>query len=386
MDCIAEPRDMRDQVEQAAGFFRFYTVHAMERFNEVLSDRPPGAAGFLPDFCRLPMVLGVLLTAQLLAIALALASPESLAGFWERLGPLSMHIQVIALSGSALLCLLRPLLGRLDDRMAAVIAWVLLLAVTALLSWTAVRVVPAGSERLFPVDGLAGLMVRSLGLCAIVSALLLRYLYLHYLWRKQVEAEADARFQKLQARIRPHFLFNSINTIASLIHTEPRLAEDLLQDLADLFRATLATGGENTTLEAELELSSRYLHIEKQRLGERMEVLWDLEDLPGDAALPPLILQPLVENAVYHGVQPARRPGVIRITGRYRRGQVNLSVRNSLPEDPSRDRHTGGSRIAMDNVRQRLAAMYPGAARVIESRIEGDYQVRLAFPYPWRER
>lgn len=354
--------------------------------DEVLPRRPTKAVRFLPDFCRIPMVLGVLLTAQLLAVALTLASPEPLAQFWERLGLLSLLVQVIALTGSALLCLLRPLLGRLDDRVSAFVAWVLLLAVTALVSWAAVRLVPPGAERLFPADGPTGLLVRSLGLCAIVAALLLRYLYLHYLWRREVVAEAQAHFQKLQARIRPHFLFNSINTIANLIHTDPQLAEDLLQDLADLFRAALIEAGERTTLAQELELSRRYLHIEKQRLGERMEIAWDVEDLPGEALLPPLILQPLVENAVYHGIQPALGPGTIRIAGRYRRGQVNLSVRNSLPAKRERDRRTGGNRMAMDNVRQRLAAMYPGAGRVVESRIEGDYQVRLVFPYPWRER
>ncbi len=358
----------------------------MQTLDEVLPEPPPKPAGFLPDFCRIPMVLGVLLTAQLLAIALTLASPEPIALFWERLGPLSLFIQMIALTGSALLCLLRPMLGRLDDRLSAFLAWALLLAVTALVSWCASLLIPPGIERLLPAEGLTGLLVRSLGLCAIVAALLLRYLYLHYLWRRQVEAEAQARFEKLQARIRPHFLFNSINTIANLTHTDPGLAEELLQDLADLFRAALGKSGERATLEEELELSRRYLHIEKQRLGERMEILWDIEELPGDAALPPLILQPLVENAVYHGIQPARRPGVIRIGGRYRRGRVNLSVRNSLPEDPPTDRHSGGNRMAMDNVRQRLAAMYPGSGRVVEARIEGDYQVRLVFPYPWRER
>lgn len=358
----------------------------MPHLDQVLPKPCPEPTGFLPDFCRIHMVLGVLLTAQLLAIVLTLASSEPLDRFWERLGAMSLFIQLITLTGSALLCLLRPLLGRLDDRLAAAIAWVLLLAVTALISWVTFFLVPPGADRLLPADGLAGFLVRSLGLCSIVAALLLRYLYLHYLWRRQVEAEAEARFQKLQARIRPHFLFNSINTIANLIHTDPRLAEDLLQDLADLFRAALAKGEERTTLEEELELSRRYLHIEKQRLGERMEIVWDLEDLPGGAVLPPLILQPLMENAVYHGIQPARKPGSIRITGRYRRGQVNLSVRNSLPDNPARDRHRGGNRMAMDNVRQRLAAMYPGAARVIESRIEGDYQVRLAFPFPWSAR
>lgn len=358
----------------------------MRRPDEPLPEQPPTAAGFLPDFCRIPMVLGVLLTAQLLAIALTLVSTQPLTQFWERLGPLSLYVQLIALTGSALLCLLQAPLARLDERLAAFLAWILLLAVTALASWAAIRLLPPGAQRLLPEEGLTGLMVRSLGLCAIVAALLLRYLYLHSQWKQQVEAEAQAHFQKLQARIRPHFLFNSINTIANLTHTDPRLAEDLLQDLADLFRAALAKGGERTTLDEELELSSRYLHIEKQRLGERMEVFWDVDDLPGDAPLPPLILQPLVENAVYHGIQPARRPGSIQIVGRYRRGQINLSVRNSLPEEPRSEHHTGGNGMAMDNVRQRLAAMYPGAGRVVESRIEGDYQVRLVFPYPWRER
>lgn len=356
------------------------------RASDVLPAASPVTDRFLPDFCRIIMVLGVLLTAQLLAIALTLASPEPLASFWERLGPLSLFVQVIALTGSALLCLLRPALGRLDDRLAAFVAWGLILAVTALASWAAVRLVPTGTERLFPPEGLAGLLARSLGLCAIVTALLMRYLYLHFLWRHQVEAEAQAHFQRLQARIRPHFLFNSINTIANLTQTAPRLAEELLQDLADLFRAALTKGGERMTLNDELELSRRYLHIEKQRLGERLEVRWDLEELPGSAVLPPLILQPLVENAVLHGIEPACRPGTIRIAGRYRRGQVNLSVRNSLPQDGESDRRRSGNREAMGNVRQRLTAMYPGVARVIESRIDGDYQVRLVFPYPWRER
>jgi two-component system sensor histidine kinase AlgZ len=277
-------------------------------------------------------------------------------------------------------------LSTLDERLAAFLAWALLLAITALISWIPVRLVPVGVEYLLPPEGLAGLMARSLGVCAIVTAFLMRYLYLHYLWRRQMEAESQAHFQSLQARIRPHFLFNSINTIANLTHTDPRLAEELLQDLADVFRAALAERGKRTTLQDELELSRRYLHIEKQRLGERMGVIWDVEELPKEAALPPLILQPLVENAVYHGVQPSRKPGNIGIVGRYRRGQVNLSVRNSLPENTVQAYHENGNRMAMENVRQRLTAMYPGAAQVIESRIDGDYQVRLVFPYPWRER
>jgi len=346
----------------------------------------PLVARFLPDFCGLPMVLGVLLTGELLAIVLTLASPEPLALFWERLGPLSLFVQVVALAGCSLLCLLRPLLSRCDDHLAAAAAWVLLLGTTAVTSWIAFRLTPADVTGLFPAEGFAGLMVRSLGLCAIVAALLLRYLYLHALWRRQVEAQAQAHVEKLQARIRPHFLFNSINTIANLIPTDPKLAEELLQDLADLFRAALAKGV-HATLGEELELGRRYLHIEKQRLCDRMSILWDLEPgLPTQAALPRIILQPLLENAVHHGIEPSRRPGRVCITGRYRRGRVNLSVRNSLPDAEDQRPRREGNHMAMDNVRQRLAAMYPGVGSVIESRIDGDYQVRLVFPYPWRER
>ncbi|MEA3274219.1 MAG: histidine kinase [Pseudomonadota bacterium] len=358
----------------------------MPRLKQPLTDKPSTGRGFLPDFCRIPMVFGVVLTAQLLAILLVLASPNPVAEFWERLGPLSLYVQLISLTAAAVLCVLRPALGRLRNAVAAVVSLLLLVLVAGVLSQAAFQLIPSDAGLLFPEDGFPGFLARSLGVTAIVGALLLRYLYLHYLWRRQVEAEAEAHFQTLQARIRPHFLFNSMNTIANVIHTDPRLADELLQDLADLFRAALAKGEDTATLAHELDLVRRYLHIEKQRLGERMRIEWDLEDLPGEASLPPLILQPLVENAVYHGVQPALGPGLICVGGRYRRGQVNLSVRNTLPKNPEANSHSSGNHMAMDNVRQRITAMYPGEGRVVESRVEGDYQVRLAFPYPWRER
>ena len=358
---------------------------------QLLSDVPEPPShrkAFLPNFCRVPMVLGVVLTAQLLGISLTLASRRPLAEFWEHFGPMSFFVLAISLCTSAVLCALRPALLRVGDRMAAVLAWLLLVSTTGLVTWGAFSLTPAPVQaQLFPGDGLPGILVRSLGIGAILGGMLLRYLYLHHLWRLQVEAEAEARFQKLQARIRPHFLFNSMNTIANLTQTNPRVAEEVVQDLADLFRATLANPDENSTLSKELELAYRYLNIEKQRLGDRLQVLWDVEDLPGDAMLPPLILQPLVENAVYHGIAPSRRPGLIRISGRYRRAQVNLSVRNTLPaDDEPGNRHTSGNHMALDNVKQRMAGMFEGDARVIISRIEGDYQVRLVFPYPWKQQ
>jgi two-component system, LytTR family, sensor histidine kinase AlgZ len=351
-------------------------------------DRSPPRAEFLPNFCRVPMVMGVVLTSQLLGVTLTLASHDPLSDFWERLGPMAFLVLAISLMASALLCGLRPALLRVGDRAAAVLAWAILVATAGTATWAAHAMVPEPLHSgLFPGENLLGLMVRSLGISAILGAMLLRYLYLHHMWRLQVEAEAEARFQKLQARIRPHFLFNSMNTIANLTQTNPQIAEEVVQDLADLFRATLSNANETSTLTKELELAYRYLNIEKQRLGDRLQVLWDVEDIPGDAMLPPLILQPLVENAVYHGIAPSRRPGLIQISGRYRRAQVNLSVRNTLPgDDEAGNRHTSGNHMALDNVKQRMAAMFDGDARVIVSRVEGDYQVRLVFPYPWKRQ
>jgi len=351
-------------------------------------ETPLPQRGFSPDFCRLDMTVGVVLATQLLGISLVLASHCRIAEVWGRLGPMSLFMLIFSLLACSALCGLRPVLRRIEDRAAALLAWLMLMAVAALVTWGAYAF-PQETLRVqvFPDEGLVATLVRSLGISAILGGMLLRYLYLHHMWRLQVEAEAEARFQKLQARIRPHFLFNSMNTIANLTQTNPRVAEEVVQDLADLFRATLANANSASTLAKELELSYRYLNIEKQRLGDRLQVVWDVEDLPGDAMLPPLILQPLVENAVYHGIAASRRPGLIRISGRYRRAQVNVSIRNSLPdEDEQGERHTGGNHIALDNVKQRMDAMFEGEARVIVSRIEGDYQVRLVFPYPWQRK
>ncbi len=331
------------------------------------------------------MALGVVLYGELLAVLLALAGSSPLGDFWERLGPLSLLVLGMVLVAASLLCVLGAPLRRLPGVAAVSVALGLIVASAVLVAYLCTLLLPwAEGAGLFPDDGATGLLIRAALISAIVGALLLRYLYLHQQWRAQVEAVANARLKTLQARIRPHFLFNSMNTIASLTQTDPRLAEEVVEDLADLFRASLATDADRTTLAEELALARRYLNIEAQRLGDRMHVIWDLEGLPGDAPVPPLILQPLVENAVYHGIQPSLVSGEIRIVGRYRRGAVNLSIRNSLPAADMTRRHQG-SGMALANVSQRMEAMFPGAARVTRSLVEGDYLVRLVFPYPWRQ-
>ncbi len=342
----------------------------------------PASGGLLPDFCGLPAVFAVVVGAELLAIALALGSGLPWQDSWHRLSLLSLYLQWIGLSAALLLCLLRAPLARLPARRAASLAWGLWLLVAAAVSLVAGELAERLGLGLDP-DGRLGLLLKTLAIAAIAGALALRYLYLQHLRRRQFDAESQARVQALQARIRPHFLFNSLNTIAELTRSDPVLAEELIQDLADLFRVSLGEGG-STSLERELELARRYLHLEQQRLGDRLRVEWDLQDLPLEARLPPLVLQPLLENAVYHGVEPALEPGPVHIAGRYRKHQVSFSIRNQVPAAAGGE-HRQGNRMALDNIRQRIEAHFPGQASLVASRVEDDYQIRLAFPHPWFE-
>ncbi len=341
-------------------------------------------AGFLPDFCSFSWVLGLLLTAQLLSLVILLAARGFGPDFWEQLGLLSLYIQMIALGSCTLLCLLQPLLATRPNLWIALIAWVLILGITALVTWLAHGILPFPDTGLPWETGLGNFMVRVLLISAILAALLLHYLYLYHLWRTQAEAEAEARFQSLQARIRPHFLFNSLNTIASLIPTDPDLAENLLQDLSDLLRASLSQE-KLSTLEEELALTRHYLQIESQRLGPRLQVEWDLDsNLPLEAPMPQLSLQPLAENAVHHGISPTLKPGYLRISGRYRRKTVRFTLCNSLPEEDKAS--SSGHGMGIENVHQRLESLYAGAAGLTQERTAGEFCVQLRFPYPWEGR
>jgi two-component system sensor histidine kinase AlgZ len=210
----------------------------------------------------------------------------------------------------------------------------------------------------------------------IVSAIVLRYFYVTAQWQRDVEASAEAQVQALQARIRPHFLFNSMNTIASLTRSDPATAEHAVEDLSELFRASLAHKT-FVPLSEELELVGSYLRIEGQRLGERLEVVWDLDPDAADTEIPALSLQPLVENAVYHGIEQCPAGGRIAIATRRDAGAVTISISNPVPVSP---RPSQGHRIAQDNVRQRLAFAYNGDARMEVQDDNGDYRVTVRIP------
>lgn len=327
-----------------------------------------GQPDFLPNLCAIRVLFVWVLTAQLLAVVLTLAAAP--ADLWASLSLHSLYLQWIALTLAALLCPLRKPLQRLGNTVAGILSWLMVLMVTLVVFLLAQTLThPA------PIDWPE--LARQIAIAAIVGALGIRYLYELYRQQERELAEARARAEALQARIRPHFLFNSMNTIANLTRVDPALAEELVFDLSDLFRASLAESGQWSTLGRELELSEGYLRIEAQRLGGRLRVRWDIDELPRQALLPPLLLQPLLENAVYHGIEPALEGGDIEVVGRFRRGLLNIAISNSLPPQAS-DRQ--GNRMAQQNVRERLRAAFPEQGEMHIGRVDGRYQVRLALP------
>ncbi|CAN5185617.1 sensor histidine kinase [soil metagenome] len=341
---------------------------------------------FLPDFCAGRMVFSIVVIAELVAIMLTLARHGSAAAFFPGLARTSLFLLWIALTGAALLCSARPGLSRLNATGAALLCFGLLLLSTLLVSeaawwlgryWRSLD--PTGFAGLFP-EHHGRFVVANLAISAIVSALLLRYFYVTHEWKRNVQMEARSRIHALQARIRPHFLFNSMNTIAALTRSSPARAEEAVEDLADLFRVTLRDAQEPIRLKEELEVARIYQRIEQLRLGERLEVVWNVGALPMRARVPGLIVQPLLENAIYHGIEPLPDGGTVIIAGELRDGRIRISVSNPVP--PGNDvSEREGNRLALANIRERLELSYGARARLLVERPAGEYRVTLEFPH-----
>lgn len=314
-------------------------------------------SAFLPDFCGVRMVFVVVLIAELLALVLTLANASGLQDAASILAMYSLFIQWMALSSIAVLCLTRKYLNRLPDYWTATLSYLLVLLTCFLiteLSWWLFLSSPALALSLQLEH--TQFLLRCMGISAIVSALSLRYFYVQQQWRNNLEIQTQARIQALQARIRPHFLFNCMNIIASLTRKNPKLAEETVEDLADLFRVSLQDSDKLSTLEQEIDLCKRYLRIESCRLGERLKIEWDIDQVDPRTSLPALILQPLVENAIYHGIEQLADGGTIRIDGCLQGNMITLTVKNPLPASSTGNAH--GNQLAQDNIQQRLRGCF----------------------------
>jgi two-component system, LytTR family, sensor histidine kinase AlgZ len=338
---------------------------------------------YLPDFCRAQSVLAVILIAALVALLFTLARHGIAASFWTDLAQTSLFLLWAALGTAALWCASRGLLSRLDVLTGSVVALAIALAVTALVTEGAWWIATASSDRLGVAMAAAGedhlrLQLRNLAVCAVAGGIALRYFYVAHQWQANVEAEAQSRVRALQARIRPHFLFNSMNTIASLTRSNPRAAEQAIADLSDLFRASLREHRERIPLAHEIEIARAYERVERLRLGDRLRVDWQVDGLPLEASVPALILQPLLENAVYHGIEPLEKGGTIRVAGKRDGRHAVVTIDNPVAEKVVGRR--AGHRIGLDNVRQRLELMFQGDAEVEVFEAPERFIVTLRFP------
>jgi two-component system, LytTR family, sensor histidine kinase AlgZ len=338
---------------------------------------------YLPDFCTSRAALAIVLIVELTAFVLAIASWDRELGFWLDLSRLSLFLVWIGLTGAALLCWLNRRLRRLSAAQISIAVLAIITTLVALVStiaWAAGQsdfAQQIGISPLFPQE-LRSFGLRNMIISIVITALALRYFYVANEWQRNVEMQAKARVHALQARIRPHFLFNSMNTIASLTRSDPAQAEAAVQDLADLFRANLNEKRNTITLEQELEVARIYQRIEELRLGTRLQVVWNISELPMQALVPGLLLQPLLENAIYHGVEPQPKGGVVTVTGELAGGLITIVVRNAVTERQS-DRE--GNKLALANIRERLALMYGERALVKAGRFDHEYIVTLRFPH-----
>lgn len=333
----------------------------------------------LPDFCSLGSVFTLVVVAELVVVIDALAPDGHM--HWRAFSTATVFAVWLALLASLLLCRLTPLLLKWPRAVAWPLAWaaivVLVLVASSIVAWLD-RALGTG---LTPTSS-ARFIVGTTLLAALLGAALLRYFHVLAEWRERLAAVTRAQFDALQARIRPHFLYNSMNTVAALVRVDPDAAERTVLDLSELFRAALGTDTAPSTLATELALIDRYLAIEQLRLGDRLHVERDLADLPGDLPLPALLLQPLVENAIYHGIQPRRAGGTLRMVGRRSADGIEIEISNPLPEGES----PTGAGHGLDNVRRRIAYHFGERGGLETRRIDGEFQVRVKLPYAHPDR
>ncbi len=325
------------------------------------------------------MVFTVVIIGELLAFLLTLAPVKLDQQSWNDLALISLYIQWNGLLGCALLCLLRSYLARFSNQTAAVFSFLVLLLLILLFSEITYALVDYyGITQITLSATHWEFLLHNLLIGGIISGLALRYFYVQHQRKLKIQSESSTRLQLLQARIRPHFLFNSLNTVASLTRTRPQVAERIIEDLAELFRILFKQDHDLIPWSEELLLTQRYVDIEEQRLGERLLVDWQLEDIPGDALMLPLLLQPLLENAIYHGIEPSVQGGTIHVRGENRRHRLVLSIKNPLSSNTA---HRKGNQLALNNIRQRLAVQYQDQASIEIDEKQDSFKVILSIPY-----
>ena len=368
-DSIGEPFVEMSAVSGASMRSTGFGATSFGMATDVAPPRRPGPDSAF-DVCHVGVVLRALLYVHgVMAIGMVFAAPSFAVWLGLTAAGSSVALPGVLIWLLALCALKRPLAAA-----PVPLQWFAAVGFGAAAAWLTATLVSvllvdaSGAD----VSALTGFGPAVAG--AAIAATMFEWLRLRA--KATVPAETTARLAELQSRIRPHFLFNTLNTALTLVRLDPPRAEGVLEDLAELFRVAIGDTAESVSLAEEVELAQRYLDIEQIRFGSRLHVSWELDPLAGTARVPPLLLQPLVENAVRHGVEPSAEGGVIRIRTRVKVGRAVLSIANSVPKEVSRP----GNGMALKNVRERLRLMHDVAAQ-FETRQEADvFRVQIVVP------
>lgn len=334
--------------------------------------------GFIPNFCDVSIIFMLVLLVELLALLLALA-PAGTQGFWDRLALISVFSQWLALMNASLLCLLKDWLNRQTVIVCSSVSFSLMMLVSLVLSGLVVYLGDyIGLSDLNSHQEILYFLLRNVAISGIVYGVVLRYFYMMSEWELNIQAQSHAQIQALKARIRPHFLFNSMNTIASLVRIDADRAEEAIENLSDLFRASLQEETSHT-LKDELALTHSYVDIEHLRLDDRLKVDWQLDESAMEIEVPALCLQPLVENAIYHGIEPIAEGGQIKISSQLDNNRLCLNVSNPVTENNDMSRNKGNN-MAQANIKTRLTLMYGEDAEFLITEQPEQYTVSIRIP------
>lgn len=342
---------------------------------------PEEMSGFLPNFCKGDMIINIIVIAELLALAVTLVTPRITQNiFWDLL-LVSIFIQWIALTSAVALCAARDRLNQMPKPYALAVTFMMLLVITFLISEASVWLLYTTGQSPTPRPDWYGYFhVKNLSISLVVNALTLRYLLgIHELQQRTV-SEERARMQALKSRIRPHFVFNSLNIIASLTRSSPSKAERAIEDMADLFRIMLSESENLVPVHKEVETAQKYIALEQLRLDSRLNVNWDSGKFPRKAIMPVLTLQPLLENAIYFGIETSPEGGVIDVRLWEEDEKIHITVSNSLPKKRKPLRGDKPKGQALDDMRRRLQTHYGDSAVLTRQENNEKFVVTVILP------
>ena len=355
---------------------------SVERLLPAAETLPGEKTEFLPNFCTGEVVFNVVVVAEMLAIVINLIIPRNFLSptVLQDLLLISLFIQWVALAGTAVLCYTRKYLNRLPNLRALMMAYLLLLLTTFLVSECTVWLLWAlGRIQTSRPAWYTDFHILNLTISAIINGLLLRLFLAKHELTQRTLSETRAKLQALQSRIRPHFVFNSLNIISSLVRSAPNKAETAIEDMADLFRMMLSQDEMLVPVKNEIDVAKKYLALEALRLDNRLVVNWDIGKFPRKSVMPVLTLQPLLENAIRYGIEELPAGGVVDVRLWEENDRIYIRVANPLPKSkPKQTKSTPGQ--SLGNIRQRFQSHYGEQASLTSAEDDGLFTVTVVLP------